>query len=434
MEAMSLAGLPTVMFLEAPDEARLGRFAGYRAVGIASTARARSPAWMDSHLPAAFSALKALAAPLTHYKVCSTFDSAPTLGSIGRAIEHGAAAFAPRFVPLVTAAPANGRFQAFGNLFAAVDGAVHRLDRHPVMSRHPATPMHEADLARHLGEQTSLRCGLVDLAALKAGRGGAALEDALAAGAAIVSFDVVDDETLETVGAIVWGEAARGASFAAGSHGLEHALIAHWRAAGLLPPVTEPPEVAPTDRMVVVSGSVSPVTAAQIAHAEAHGFEVVALDAAAAVDERAWSAALDQAIAAASAALGSGRIPLVATARGPDDPAVVRFGEAVAARGLARADVAARIGTGLGRILRELVATSRLRRAILSGGDTSGYAVTELGVFALAAVSPLAPGAPLCRTFAEDPAVDGLEVCLKGGQIGGTGFFVACTGRPAGAA
>jgi len=31
---------------------------------------------------------------------------------------------------------------------------VHRLDRHPVMSRHPVTPMSEADVARHLEKQS----------------------------------------------------------------------------------------------------------------------------------------------------------------------------------------------------------------------------------------------------------------------------------------
>jgi uncharacterized protein YgbK (DUF1537 family) len=58
-------------------------------VGLATTARSRNPAWMDQQLPALFEALAALGAPLLHYKVCSTFDSAPHIGSIGRAIDIG---------------------------------------------------------------------------------------------------------------------------------------------------------------------------------------------------------------------------------------------------------------------------------------------------------------------------------------------------------
>src|SRR4029453_18817294 len=59
---------------------------------------------------------------------------------------------------IVAATPALGRYCAFGNLFArsGTDGRVHRIDRHPIMSVHPVTPMHEADLARHLGQQTSM--------------------------------------------------------------------------------------------------------------------------------------------------------------------------------------------------------------------------------------------------------------------------------------
>ena len=69
-----------------------------------------------------------------HYKVCSTFDSRPTIGSIGRAIELGLPILGGAGCPLVVAAPAIGRYQAFGNLFAAVDGIGYRLDRHPTMA------------------------------------------------------------------------------------------------------------------------------------------------------------------------------------------------------------------------------------------------------------------------------------------------------------
>jgi uncharacterized protein YgbK (DUF1537 family) len=48
---------------------------------------------MDTHLPQAFRLLKSLAAPVVHYKVCSTFDSAQQVGSIGRAIDIAAELF-----------------------------------------------------------------------------------------------------------------------------------------------------------------------------------------------------------------------------------------------------------------------------------------------------------------------------------------------------
>ena len=61
----------------------------------------------------------------------------------------------------------------------------------------------------------------------------------------------------------------------------------------------------------------------------------------------------------------------------------------------------------------------------IGGGDTSGYALTALQAEALSAVAPLAPGAPLCRVHASRaPQIDGLEVTLKGGQMGAPDFFV----------
>ena len=89
MEALSMSGVPTVLFLDIPDNALLKRFADCRAFGLAGTSRSRPPEWMDENLPRAFGWLKSLGAPVCHYKVCSTFDSSPTVGNIGRAIEIG---------------------------------------------------------------------------------------------------------------------------------------------------------------------------------------------------------------------------------------------------------------------------------------------------------------------------------------------------------
>ena len=125
---------------------------------------------MDRELPAVFDWLRSLQTPVVHYKVCSTFDSAPHRGSIGRAIEIGLEQFGQAIVPVVVGAPELGRYTVFGQLFAAFQGEVFRIDRHPVMSRHPATPMTEADLLLHLARQTVLPMARIDLADQLAGR------------------------------------------------------------------------------------------------------------------------------------------------------------------------------------------------------------------------------------------------------------------------
>lgn len=424
MEVMSFAGLDSVMFLRPPSPQRLAAFADRRCIGIAGIARAKSPAWMDEHLPPIFAALAGIGAPVIHYKVCSTFDSAPEIGSIGRAIDLGVATLAPAFVPLVVAAPAIGRYQLFGNLFAVVGGAGHRLDRHPVMARHPVTPMDEADLSRHLARQTARRIGLIDLPTLQHGKAQAVLAALRDSDAPVVVIDGVDESSLAAAGALIW-ENRQACRFVAGSQGIEYALVAHWRQAGLIPHAPPAMRVAPVERIAVVSGSCSPVTAGQIAHAQRHGFAAIRLNAARAVDSAAWAAECGRAVDAALKALGRGASPLVFTAEGPDDPAVAALAEACRSAGSDMAEVNDRIGAGLGAILGAILDTSGLGRALIAGGDTSGHATLALGVDALSVIAEIAPGSPLCRAHADDIRRDGLELALKGGQIGGVDYFSA---------
>jgi uncharacterized protein YgbK (DUF1537 family) len=81
------------------------------------------------------------------------------------------------------------------------------------------------------------------------------------------------------------------------------------------------------------------------------------------------------------------------------------------------------LGKVLGRILREFVALTDARRIIVAGGDTSGYVARELGIEALEVLTPIAPGSPLCRVYAADGRLDGMEMLFKGGQVGKIDMF-----------
>jgi 3-oxoisoapionate kinase len=424
MEVLAFASLPTVLFLDLPTPSRLEAFRAYRGIGVAGTARARSPAWMDEHLPPVFRLLAATGAPVLHYKVCSTFDSAPGIGSIGHAAELAIALLRPSWTPMVVADPGMGRYQAFGHLFAVAGEIGYRLDRHPTMSRHPTTPMDEADLNRHLARQTSLRTGLVDFVAMKRGKATEQLEQALTDGASIISIDVLDRETLTEAGRLIW-ELGGDPVFGVGSQGFEAALVAWWQERGLLPTPQEVPRAGAAARIACVSGSVSPATAAQIAHAVAYGFEGIRLDVALAADPVAWEAELNRATMTALAAVGNGRDPLVFTATGPDDPGVATLNEVMHTVGVAPEEINERIGAGLGSVLNTVIRQAGLTRAVISGGDTSGRAAAKLGIDALTAIAPIDPGSPLCRAHALEGGLDGLEIALKGGQVGRPDFFVA---------
>ena len=318
-----------------------------------------------------------------------------------------------------------GRFQSFGHLFALAQGQGYRLDRHPTMSQHPVTPMDEADLGRHLAKQTDKAIGLVDFVAMKRGQADARLAEALAEGARVVSLDVLDEETLVEAGRLVW-ERGGAPVFGVGSQGLEAALgrllagrrtaagresPQHlWGASSASPACPARYPRSPQARSPTRSAMASPASASM---------RPVPWT------SRTWEKEIGRATQEALRALSDGSNPLVFTATGPNDTSVAALRQAVVTAGVSTESVNDRIGSGLGRILDAVVREAKLRRVVISGGDTSSHAVSMLGIDALTAIAPVAPGSPLCRAHSTDPARDGLQIALKGGQVGGDDFFCA---------
>ena len=66
---------------------------------------------------------------------------------------------------------------------------------------------------------------------------------------------------------------------------------------------------------------------------------------------------------------------------------------------------------------------TRIRRVLVSGGDTSSYAARAMGIEAVEMTAPLLSGAPLCRAYSKNEKINGLEVNFKGGQFGGEDYF-----------
>ncbi len=416
MEALASNGVPTVLFLGVPSEAMRERFKDCRAIGIAGTSRSETPQWMDEHLTPAFHWLRSLDAAICHYKVCSTFDSGPDIGNIGKAIEIGKSLFEQPVVPIVVGAPQLKRYTAFGHLFAAYQGRVFRIDRHPVMSRHPVTPMDEADLTLHLRKQTSLPVSLADLVTIRAADADARIDELATETKGILLLDVDGPETQIAAGRQLWRLAGKGNAFVAGSSGVEYALLSTWSSEGVMGPRPEFASPGRVDRLAVVSGSVSPTTERQIRRAAADGFDGIDLDPLELVGESAASA-LDAAIKNGIASLKAGRSVILHTALGPSADRGGDIDRIPSARH--------RLGQALGTILRRLIEHENLGRAVIAGGDTSSHALTELRVEALTTLLPLpqTPGSPLCTAHGSYPPTNGLQIALKGGQVGTDDYF-----------
>jgi 3-oxoisoapionate kinase len=412
MESLARHGIRTVLFTDFPTVEQLKRYPELRAFGVAGMTRSLPTDQIVQQIRPAFAAMRDSGAPIVHYKTCSTFDSSPTIGSIGRVIEIGMEEFASRFAPVIVGAPALGRYCAFGNLFARCGGdpEIFRLDRHPSMSRHPVTPMDEADLRRHLARQTHLPISLLDVLGLDlpVAESDRHLELLIGDGGKVVLIDVLYERHLSAIGSLL---AKRAASdhplFVVGSSGVESALCAHWVETEKVSGLVQFPQPVHAGPMIAVCGSCSPVTAGQIRWAIAHDFVEVAVIPAELSENP--SRTRNRAVASAVAAIQKNKSVCIHTG-GAQIP------------GPAAKDLPA-IGTSLGQILGRVLQEAPVRRVVVAGGDTSSQVARALGIQAVEMIAELTRGAPLCKAAASDSHVDGLEITFKGGQIGNENFF-----------
>lgn len=427
LDALAGAGLKAILFLSLPSEEMLVRFANADAIGIAGMTRAMPTDAMAATLRPILRWMARSGASVLHYKVCSTFDSSARIGSIGKVMDIAAEELRPGIIPIIVGVPKLGRYCAFGNLFARAGSnpEIFRLDRHPVMSRHPVTPMHEADLRRHLRDQTDMAIDLVPLIELR----GKELIDLVAPSQSCraLLFDTVDDDDLRRIGRHLVSRTAMSAQpiFCIGSSAVEYALSDIWpRSPGTENAVLGTRRVTPQSLggthdgpIAVVSGSCSSITARQIDAAVAGEFEPIHI----AVDRLASRVDLQgleaDVLQAARMALNAGRSPIIYTAHGAANEEIAR-----SSREGQGASIEMVIGQFLGRVLRSLTDATGLKRVAVAGGDTSGLVTQALGLEALEVAASISPGAPLCRGYRGDGGV--LEIALKGGQMGQDDYFL----------
>lgn len=408
------AGLRSLLFLGVPSAAHLERAGPLDAVGIAGAARAMGPAEMATELEPVGRFFARLGAPVVHYKCCSTFDSAPHVGSIGEAVRCLRPHLPTAWVPIVGGQPNIGRYCCFSQLFAAAGtgGEVHRIDRHPTMSRHPVTPMGEADLRRHLAAQGLPRVLGLHYPSYQTApaQQDALLQHLLADAPDAVLFDIASPADLAAVGRLLWHQALQAPLLAVGPSGVEQALAAHWAETADAHPAASAPLRPPRPAqgpVFVFAGSLSPRTGEQVA--AAHSFERLSLDVRDLLSDPAAARLRCQSVLAALAAGQHVLLHTDAQAHHGDlDPHAV----ANATGELVAAIVNARAQTG-----------RPLQRIGIAGGDTSSLAVQKLGLWGLACEGVLAPGVTLSRARSDQPALDGLELMLKGGQMGPVDLF-----------
>jgi 3-dehydrotetronate 4-kinase len=333
------------------------------------------------------------------FKYCSTFDStaAGNIGPVAEALMDELGTDLTLFCP---AFPETGRTIYRGYLFV---GDV--LLSESGMRDHPLTPMRDPSLVRVLQRQCRGKVGLVpqhDVA-----QGPVAIRDAFAslrlAGFRHAIVDAIEDRDLESI-----GQAAADFPLITGGSGIALGLPANFRRQGLigdgaaadwLPPIS--------GAAVVLSGSCSPATIAQVAF----------------MRERAPVFTIDPIAAAAGcniaeAALGwamprLGDRPVLISATAPSEEV------AATQQALGRERAGAMIEGIFAAIARGLAARG-VRRLVVAGGETAGAVVQALGVTGLRIGRQIDPGVPWTMSLGE-PA---LALALKSGNFGAPDFFL----------
>ena len=414
LEFLSRAGLQTMLFFEVPTKETLEQHPHLQAIGIAGRTRALGKEAMKEELQTSFDALAKLQTKHVHYKVCSTFDSSPAIGNIGLVLELGLAQFKNQWTPILVAAPSLGRYAVFGNLFARMgigsDGQIYRLDRHPSMSKHPVTPADEADLRLHLGRQTSVEIGLLDILQVEANTLAKAQAEQVAAGKKALFIDAINEEHLLVIGKFLEEKALEQNQtlFSIGSSGIEMALGSYWNQQGVFSPKNTWQALEKVDALLVISGSCSPVTSAQIDWAKQHDFIEIIVDAPLIAQEELSENILQSYIDQAISHIENGKSVMIHTQGGLQESISLS---------------SEKLGSALGLIAKKVIESTHLTRLLIAGGDTSSYAARALEIEALEMIAPVVKGAPLCRVYSSNEAINGLEVNVKGGQVGAADYF-----------
>jgi uncharacterized protein YgbK (DUF1537 family) len=369
-------------------------------VGLAGPARSLSGDALDNEIRSGLAAVGRLDPEVFLYKVCSTFDSSPTVGSIGRALELIAEAHPHHGpVPVAPAQPGFGRYTAFSQHFGVYGGHAYRLDRHPVMAHHPSTPMNEADLRKVLAAQLSSgeEPASLHLPAYTDGTFGSQFEQLRHGGVMAFVVDAVEDDQLDQLArALATNAPTGGPAVVVGSGGIMAAL-ARTRTGQ---PAATPTAQRSSGPTLAVSASASRTTAAQIDDAVAHGWVDVTIPAAAFAQapDDSWQKLVEQ-------ALREGRDVVAHTTRGPDD------------RRLTSGAAADQVGAIIGRLAGRMARAGLTSDIAVCGGDTSSHALAAMQVRELRVRDLFVTAGPVC-TADDESSVAGCRLLLKGGQVG----------------
>lgn len=395
------AGMRTVQLLGVPRRDLAVPDADAIVVALKSRSNAADEAVMMSL--GAMDWLRKNGARQYYFKYCSTFDSTDN-GNIGPVAEAMLDAIEAKYTVFNPAFPTNKRTVFKGHLFVGDE-----LLSDSGMRNHPLNPMTDSNLVRVLQQQARHRVGLVQFGTIEQGVAAVReeMERLYGQGIRHIVLDAVTDAHLMTL-----GEACADLPLVTGASGMAMGLPANFVRDGSLRAGNKPVLPRVEGPSLVLSGSCSIATQAQVAHMK-QDHQAFQLDPLAIA--RGQDVASD-AVEWAKSRLGDKPILIYSTAA-PDQVGAVQSE-------LGREHSGALVEETMGKIARELVSAG-VRRMVVAGGETSGAVVSALGVEGLNIGQEIDPGVPW--TFSIGTPT--LALALKSGNFGTVDFFTKSFAR-----
>ncbi len=333
------------------------------------------------------------------FKYCSTFDSTDegNIGPVARALLER---LGENFTIACPALPVNGRTVYRGHLFVG-----DALLSESGMEKHPLNPMTDSNLVRVLERQVHEKVGLVPYEVVEQGCEaiGRRFATLRAQGIRFAIVDALCDRHLYAIGA-----ACAELKLVTGGSGVAIGLPSNFVRRGLLKPDCQVNSLGAVEGFsVVLAGSCSRATLAQVDYMRRRGFDSFRLEPLKSSEDELCDAAVRWALPR----LGDKPLLIYSSAQ-PEEVAGVQayLGRERASRLIERV---------MARIACKLV-DSGVRRLLVAGGETAGTVVQALNVRALQIGRAIDPGVPWTKSLVGPP----LFLALKSGNFGSEDFFV----------
>ncbi len=330
------------------------------------------------------------------FKYCSTFDSTDQ-GNIGPVADALLDALHEDFAIVCPAFPDNGRTVYRGHLFVG-----DTLLSESGMEHHPLTPMTDANLVRVMQRQTKSKVGLLRYDVIAGGVGSITrqIESLREEGVRFAIADATSNADLAALAA-----ACAGSRLITGGSAIALGLPENFRREGLLPAERAASRSQRVDgRVVILAGSASVATQAQVAHWRK-------LRPSFRIDPLALARGEDPVFEAVEFCMKSPETVLIYSTSPPDEVKAAQLTIGVEGAG----HLIEQAFSAIAQALRSQGVT----KFIVAGGETSGAIVGALGVTALQIGPVIAPGVPLTQSVDDEP----LMLALKSGNFGSTDFF-----------